>query len=210
MRAARAKKGRFPESWAPPAAAGKWRSCVLSFGETLERGNLMPRGKILQAFGGGGAMPEIGLEPPFDSRRRFLCFHVAQNLAPDRGRDARAPAGDDVIAVHRIAFLVDANPRGDEPDVADVMLRAGMMAAGQVDIDRLIESYPSLAPIRDGLGVGFGVGGRKPAAGRAGAGYEPGPDRRCPPFEAGLFRRRFGPFQAPFRNSRDQQVLPDS
>src|ERR1700732_4717283 len=130
MRAARAKKGRFPESWAPPAAAGKWRSCVLSFGETLEHGNLMPRGKILKALGGAGAMREIGLEQTFDPRRRVLRFHFAQNLAPDRARGTKAPARDDMIAVHRFAFLIDANPRGNEPDVADVMLRAGMMAAG--------------------------------------------------------------------------------
>src|ERR1700731_4615900 len=130
MRAARAKKGHFAESWAPPAAAGKWHSCVLSFGETLERRNLMPRGKNLKALGGVGATREIGLEQTFDSRRRVLCIHVAQNLAPDCARGAKAPAHDDVIAVHRLAFLVDANPRGDQPDVADVMLRAGMMAAG--------------------------------------------------------------------------------
>src|ERR1700730_1061951 len=130
MRAARAKKGRFPESWAPPAAAGKWRSCVLSFSETLEHGNLMPRGKILKALGGADAMREIGLEKTFDHRRRVLCFHVAQNLAPDRARGAKAPACDDVIAVHRFPFLVDVYPRGDEPDVTDVMLRAGMMTAG--------------------------------------------------------------------------------
>src|ERR1700730_10047059 len=148
MRAARARKVRFPESWAPPAAAGEWRSCVLSFGETLERGNLMPRGKILKALGGAAAMREIGLEQTFDPRRRVLCFHVAQNLPSDRARGAKAPARDDVIAVLSFAFLVDANPRGDEPDVADVMLRAGMMAAGQVVIDRVIGFYPRLAPIR--------------------------------------------------------------
>src|ERR1700732_5616812 len=158
MRAARAKKARFPESTAPPAAAGTWRSCVLSFGETLERGNLMPRGKILKALSGAGATREIGLEQTFDPRRCVLCFHVAQNLAADRARGAITTAGDDVIAVHRIAFLVDSNPRGDEPDVADVMLRAGSGTAGQVDIDRLIEFYPRPAPIRDGLGVGLGVG----------------------------------------------------
>ena len=110
----------------------------------------------MKALSGAGAMREIGLEQMLDSRRRVFRFHVAQNLAPDRARGAKTTAGNDVIAVHRIALLVDANPRGDEPDVADVMLRAGMMAAGQVDIDRLIELYPRLAPIGDGLGVGFG------------------------------------------------------
>ena len=84
----------------------------------------------MKALGGAGAAREIGLEQTFDPRRRVLCFHVAQNLAPDRARGAKAPARDDMIAVHRLAFLVDANPRGYEPDVADVMLRAGMMAAG--------------------------------------------------------------------------------
>ena len=94
----------------------------MSFGETLERGNLMPRGKILKALSGAGTMREIGLEQTFDPQRRVLRLHVAQNLAADRAHGAKTAAGDDVITVHRIAFLVDANPRGDEPDVADVML----------------------------------------------------------------------------------------
>src|SRR3984893_17422161 len=50
---------------------------------------------------------------------------------------------------------------------------------------------------------------RRARAAGPGAGDNPGPDPRSPPFEARLFHRRLGPFQAPFGDSRDQKVLPD-
>jgi len=65
-----------------------------------------------------------------------LRFHLAQNLAANRARGAKAASGHNVIAVHRIAFLIDANARRDKPDVADIMLSTGMVAAGEMDIDR--------------------------------------------------------------------------
>ena len=56
------------------------------------------------------------------------------------------------------------------------MLRAGMMAAGQMDVDRRVERNARLAPARDLLGVTLGVGGGELAAGIAGAGDETGAD----------------------------------
>src|SRR5208282_1620564 len=88
-RAARAKKAHFPESWGRPAAAGKWRSCVLSFGESFERANLVARGKILKTLSRASAMGEIGLEQTFDPRWCVLRFHLAQNLAANRARGAK-------------------------------------------------------------------------------------------------------------------------
>ena len=137
-------------------------------------------------------MGEIGLEQTFDPRWCVLRFHLAQNLAANRARGAKAASGHNVIAVHRIAFLIDANARRDKPDVADIMLSTGMVAAGEMDIDRLIEFYARLTPLSDVFGVSLCVSGRKPAAARPGTGDEPGPDRRCTPVEAGLFYRRLG------------------
>ena len=92
-------------------------------------------------------MREIGLEQVLDPRGRVLGFHVAQDLAADRALGAEAAAGNDVIAIDRIAFLIDRDARRDETDVADVMLRAGMMAAREMDVDRLIEGDARLAPL---------------------------------------------------------------
>ena len=57
------------------------------------------------------------------------------------------------------------------------MLRAGMMAAGEMDVDRRVERDPRLAPARDLLGVALGVGGGELAAGIAGAGDKARADR---------------------------------
>ena len=54
------------------------------------------------------------------------------------------------------------------------MLRAGMVTAGQMDIDRRVERDARLAPARDLFGMAFGVGGGEFAAGIAGAGDEAG------------------------------------
>ena len=56
------------------------------------------------------------------------------------------------------------------------MLRAGMMAAGQMDIDWRIERHARFAPARDVFGMTFGVGGGELASGIAGAGDKSGPD----------------------------------
>ena len=53
---------------------------------------------------------------------------------------------------------------GDHADVADIVLRAGVVAAGQVDVDRRIERQPRLDMRRDRLGRALGVGGGELAA----------------------------------------------
>src|ERR1700732_4029796 len=54
------------------------------------------------------------------------------------------------------------------------MLRAGVMTAGQMDVDRRVERDARFAPARDFLGMAFGVGGGEFAAGIAGTGDEAG------------------------------------
>ena len=89
------------------------------------------------------------------------------------------------------------------------MLRAGMMTAGQMNIDRRVERNAGFAPARDLLGVALGVGGGKLAAGIAGAGDEAGADGvgldgKAERFDALLrLRELLG------RHAGDQQILPD-
>jgi hypothetical protein len=58
------------------------------------------------------------------------------------------------------------------------MLGAGMVAAGQVDIQRRVDFDPRLAPVANFGGVALGIGRRELAAGIAGTGDQPGADLR--------------------------------
>ena len=104
-----------------------------------------------------------------------------------------------------------ATLRADQADIADVVLGAGMMAAGEMDVDRRVERRRAASHhARDLGGMLLGVGGGELAAGRAGAGDQAGADRR------GLASRGRAPRSRPWRASTlssatpgDQQVLPD-
>src|ERR687888_632021 len=65
----------------------------------------------------------------------------------------------------------------EEADVADVVLRAGVRAAGEVHIDRRIQRYRALEVIADGERMPLGVTRRELAAGVAGAGDDAGARR---------------------------------
>ena len=102
---------------------------------------------------------------------------VAIKLAADRSVRTEAAADENVIALDRIVVLVRLHLAGQQPDFGYEVLRAGMMAAGQMNIDRRVERDARLAPARDGLGVALGVGRGELAAGVAGAGDKAGADR---------------------------------
>src|SRR5262249_30041185 len=83
----------------------------------------------------------------------------------------------DVVALDGVAVLRDRHSGAEKPDVADVVLSAGIGAAREVDVHRAVELQPRLAPVRDVLGVALGVGERETAADIAGAGDETGANR---------------------------------
>src|SRR5205085_2789320 len=58
---------------------------------------------------------------------------IARQLAPL----AEAAADEDVIALD-LAFA-RGDLRAEQPDVADVVLRAGMRTAGEMDVERLVD-----------------------------------------------------------------------
>ena len=124
----------------------------------------------------GSAMREIGFEDALDVLRRGLRFDVAVKFAAERGVRAEATADQHVIALDRVALLVFLNRTVEQADLGREMLRAGMMATGEMDVDRRIEREPRIAPERDLLGMALGVGGGELAAGIAGAGDEAGAD----------------------------------
>src|SRR3990170_367388 len=89
------------------------------------------------------------------------------------------------------------------------MLRAGMMAAGEMDIDRLIDRDALLAPCGDCLGVPLGVGGGEPAAAIAGAGDEARANRAGADREPDCLDCRGYCVDFIVGHAREQKVLPD-
>ena len=110
-------------------------------------------------------MREIGLQQSLDRLRRVLGLEVVIDLLPDISMRAKAAAREQMIALDGIDILADVNLGGDQADIADVMLRAGMVAAGQMDIKRRIELDPRLDPVADLGGMKLGVRRCKPTSG---------------------------------------------
>ena len=93
-------------------------------------------------------MREIGLQQSLDRLRRIVRLEVVINLLPDIGIRTKAAAGEQVITFDRVDILADIHLRRDQPDIADVMLRAGMMAAGDVDVERRIDADAQISEAR--------------------------------------------------------------
>src|SRR5262252_8854716 len=122
-------------------------------------------------------MSEITFEHALDGLRHVLRLHVAIDLAAERRVGTKTTTDIDVIALDAV-FFGNRNLAGEQADIADVMLGAGMMATGEMDIDRAVENDARLAALRNLLGMSLGVGCRKAASDIAGAGDEAGTDRR--------------------------------
>src|SRR5262252_8003415 len=132
----------------------------------------MPAGESEKVFPRRRAVCEIGLEHALDDLRRILGFDVVVDLRRNRRVSAESAADVNVVAFDRVAVFGCLHFAGEQADVADVMLRAGMMASGKMDVDGAIERDAAFAPTRDLLGVSLGVGGGELAADIAGAGNE--------------------------------------
>src|SRR5260370_1773528 len=154
-------------------------------------------------------MREICFELLLDRLRGVLRLEVVIELLPDVGIGAKSSAGEQVIAFDGVVFLADGHFGSDQADIADVMLRAGMMAAGEMNVERGVDGNPRLAPVADRGGMALGIGRRKLAAGIAGARDQPGAYLRSLDLEADRFDRRNGKSDILVTHARDQQVLPD-
>ena len=77
-----------------------------------------------------------------------------------------------VVTLDGVALLEDLHLAGQKADVADVVLRTGMMASSQVDVDRAIERNTRLAVAGDILGMTLGVRCGEFASDIAGTGDE--------------------------------------
>ena len=113
---------------------------------------------------------EIGLQQFLDGLGRVLGSEVVIDLLADVGLRTETAAGKEVIALDRVIVLADGYLCCDQADIADVVLRAGVMAAGEMDVERRVEVDARLAPVADLGGMALGVGRRKLAAGVSRAG----------------------------------------
>src|ERR1700754_5300115 len=84
---------------------------------------------------------------------RVFGLEVVIDLLPDIGMRSKTAAGEQVIALHGVITLADRHFCGDQADIADVVLRAGMVAAGEMDVERRVDRYARLAPVADLRGV---------------------------------------------------------
>src|SRR5215470_7184692 len=150
--------------------AGAGSSDRLAFEERSQRIDLVPAGESEEAFLRRDAVREIGLEHALDDLRRILGFDVVVELRRNRRVSAESAADVNVVALDRVAVFGGLYFAGEQADIADVMLRAGMMASGEMDVDGAIERDAAFTPARDLLGVPLGVGGGELATDIAGAG----------------------------------------
>src|SRR5215471_7564711 len=123
------------------------------------------------------AMRQISFQNALDDARRVFGDNVAIEFAAERGVWAEAAADENVIPLDRIVVFVRLDLAGEQSDLRHKMLRAGMVAAGQMNIDRRVERNARLAPGSDVVGMTFGVRGREFAARVSGARDEAGTDR---------------------------------
>ena len=163
--------------------------------------------ECLEGFVLRRALREVGAQQPLERLRQFGGGNVAQDLASQLAPFAEAAADEDVVPLD---FRIPAgcHLRAEQADIADVMLRAGMRAAGQVNVQRRVQGKARVEIVRDRQRMALGVACGKFAAGIAGAGDEAGADRRCfraqPEFgERGLHR-----VPVAFGDIRQDQVLP--
>src|SRR3974377_901934 len=111
-----------------------------------------------------GTMRKVGREQTLDHGRNVLRLHVAIDLAPERGVRSKPAAGEHVIAFDGRGVFAGLDLASEEPDVADVVLRTGVMTAGEMDVHRTIEFDAALAPAGNLLGMPLRIGGGEFAA----------------------------------------------
>src|ERR1700704_3810598 len=113
-------------------------------------------------------MREIRLQQALDRLRRVFGLEVVVDLLPDIGVRAKTSAGEQVIALDGVVVLADRHFGGNQPDIADVVLRAGLMAAGDMNVEWRLDVDARLAPVADLGSMKLGIGCRELAAGIAG------------------------------------------
>ena len=133
----------------------------------------------------------------FDRTEKLLAKGVPRETQLRGFREILALEPDNVLAQKRIAGLL-----ADEGRLEDAVVEYQKLL-------RIAEFDARLAPLRDVLGVLFGVRRGEPATGIAGACDKAGTDRGRLGGKAERFDRAFGGGEFVRGHAGDQQVLPD-
>src|SRR3954447_24660362 len=123
-------------------------------------------------------MGQIRFQQPFNRPWRLRGRDVAVDFPPELRVRAEPTAGEQMIGLDCIVLLTDRNLGGDQPDVADIMLRARMMAAGEMYVQRRVDRHSRLTPVTNVGSMAFCVRRGELAASIPGTGDQSGPDLR--------------------------------
>ena len=126
---------------------------------SLQGIDIVAAGKIDERLIVGRSIGDERLQDLLHNLWRLVSLDVLIKFARDRSIYAISPANEDVIAVDGVSVVVHGHPRANQSYVADVMLRAGVMTSGEMNIDRRLKLHPLLTPCRDLVGILLGVRG---------------------------------------------------
>ena len=181
----------------------------------LPQGEGEQTGEFLVAVARSPGLEILGLNTPLhpggeqcqNYRRQIVERHLRTDQPADRLTLAGAAADVQVVAFDHLFALLDLG--GKQADVGDVMLCAGVMATGEVDVHRPIDGDARIQPIDQFRGVAFCIARRELAAGVAGAGDQPAAQRRGTPIQPKRRDCRQSVVERLVGNVADDQVLPD-
>src|SRR5258706_1771522 len=128
-----------------------------SIDKLLQSGGFVPACKGLKCLSPAQALGQIDPQQLFNGGGTVLRLHVVPDFFADSRVRAVATAHHNMEPLHGIAFVVDCDLAANEPDVANVMLRARIEAAREVDIDWLVDSEPRFEMGSDALGGVLGI-----------------------------------------------------
>src|SRR2546430_9880131 len=103
-------------------------------GEIAQSFRAVALGEALKAFFGRNAPFEIGAQEPLDCVGRFIRRDIAQYFAPEPAPVAEAAASEQVITLD--FGIVGRDLGREQADIADMVLRAGIRAAGEMNVER--------------------------------------------------------------------------
>ena len=167
----------------------------------------MARGEVAEGFA-ARSLFLIDAQNFFEGRFELFDGNSLEELAAEEFVITEAAADEDVVAF--FGFAGDFDGGGEEADVADVMLGAGVGATGEMDVDGLIESEFFLEVIGEFAGVFLGVGGGEFAVGVTGTGDEPAAEVVLTPIEAGFEDGFFDGLNVGVWDVWDEEILPGS
>src|SRR5581483_5086967 len=135
--------------------------CQRRIGEAAKLVDRVRACEIMEGLLRIAAMREIGAEHAFDATQYLRNRQRRVKFAAETALGAGAAADIDDVSFDRLLADLGA----EQADVADEMLRAGVRATREVDVDRLVERDAVLEMRRQRQGLALGVGGGEFAAG---------------------------------------------